>query len=252
MEHVVFYPAPDGAPAFRRVGSLDDAVRFVEHLRNVESVSEFSVYTLRPVPVTMRTYYRVELPEEAVAEVAAAAEPIVPVSAVPEPSSALQLAPEASAAEPFAAAPVGPAPEPVAVAPVEPAPEPVAAAQVEAAPSPSSRHPSSQLPSLWPRHPSRRLPRSRPPKPSWLAPSRWLPRWERQRRTVDAVSASSAAEHVATPPAPPTSRRQTARWAGSPHRLRLCPGVPSPCCWLPSWPSAYSSPVGCCRCRTSS
>jgi hypothetical protein len=62
MEHVVFYPGPDGAPAFRRFSSLDEAVRFVEHLRNSEGVAEVSVHTLTPVPVAFRAYYRAEVP----------------------------------------------------------------------------------------------------------------------------------------------------------------------------------------------
>jgi hypothetical protein len=36
VEHVVFFPSPDGAPAFRRVPTFEEAVRLVEHLRNVE------------------------------------------------------------------------------------------------------------------------------------------------------------------------------------------------------------------------
>src|SRR3954447_18967007 len=62
MEHIVFFPGPDGAPSFRRLSSLDDAVRLVEHLRNVENVSEVSVHTLAPVPLSFRPYYRVEVP----------------------------------------------------------------------------------------------------------------------------------------------------------------------------------------------
>jgi len=62
MEHVVFFPAHDGTPAFRRVASLDDAVRLVEHLRNVESVSEVSVHALSEVPLAFKTWYRVEVP----------------------------------------------------------------------------------------------------------------------------------------------------------------------------------------------
>jgi hypothetical protein len=62
MEHVVFYPSAEGAPSFRRVSSLDEAVNFVEHLRNVESVTEFSVHALTPVPLAFRAYYRVEVP----------------------------------------------------------------------------------------------------------------------------------------------------------------------------------------------
>jgi hypothetical protein len=62
MEHVVFFPAHDGTPAFRRVSSLEDAVRLVEHLRNVESVAELSVHALTEVPLAFKAFYRVEVP----------------------------------------------------------------------------------------------------------------------------------------------------------------------------------------------
>jgi len=89
MEHVVFFPGPDGSPSFRRLSSLDDAVRLVEHLRNVENVSEVSVHALSPVPLAFRPYYRVEVPAgEAAPEPAFAPEPVAaPVEAVvPAPS----------------------------------------------------------------------------------------------------------------------------------------------------------------------
>src|SRR6478672_6088985 len=85
MEHVVFHPGPDGSPAFRRFGSLEDAVRFVEHLRNAEGVSEVSVHMLAPVPLAFRAYYKVEVPaDQPVVDVPAPSEPMleaVPVSA---------------------------------------------------------------------------------------------------------------------------------------------------------------------------
>jgi hypothetical protein len=62
VEHVVFFPAPDGTPAFRRLATVDDAARFVEHLRNVENVSEASVHALTEVPLAFKTWYRVEIP----------------------------------------------------------------------------------------------------------------------------------------------------------------------------------------------
>jgi hypothetical protein len=84
MEHVVFYPGHDAAPAFRRFSSLDEAVRFVEHLRNSEGVAEVSVHTLTPVQVAFRAYYKAEItpgdlpsglvPDQAPAPVEAAAE----------------------------------------------------------------------------------------------------------------------------------------------------------------------------------
>ena len=101
MEHVVFFPAADGSPAFRRVPSFDEAVRLVEHLRNVEGLSTVSVHALSEVPLAFRAYYRVEVP----------AAPVVPVQPVGD--------------EPRGVA--GPAPEPVAV----PAPAPPGLVLVE-------------------------------------------------------------------------------------------------------------------------
>ena len=105
MEHVVFHPGPDGSPAFRRFGSLEDAVRFVEHLRNAEGVSEVSVHALAPVPVAFRAYYKVEVPEPApVAEVPAPAEPMFDaVPAAPEPVMAEPVMAEPVMAEPVMA-----------------------------------------------------------------------------------------------------------------------------------------------------
>jgi hypothetical protein len=92
VEHVVFFPSPDGTPAFRRLGSLDDAARFVEHLRNVENVNEASVHSLTEVPLAFKAWYRVELPEDAApAQTSDAAYPNVSAEAlapVPDHSAA--------------------------------------------------------------------------------------------------------------------------------------------------------------------
>ncbi len=62
MEHVVFFPGSDGSPAFRRVGSLDEAVAWVERLHNVDDLTDFSVHALTEVPLSVRAYYKVEVP----------------------------------------------------------------------------------------------------------------------------------------------------------------------------------------------
>ncbi|HVS67633.1 MAG TPA: hypothetical protein VHE56_03710 [Mycobacteriales bacterium] len=90
MEHVVFYQSAQGAPAFRRLASLDDAVSFAEHLRNVEGVTEFSVFSMSPVTLSMRAYYHVEVSAgdaPAAADAAATAPPAAP-PALPEPVAA--------------------------------------------------------------------------------------------------------------------------------------------------------------------
>ena len=80
MEHVVFFPAPDGTPAFRRLATVDDAARFVEHLRNVENVSEASVHTLTEVPLSFKTWYRVEIPNSPEGADAANADGVAPTT----------------------------------------------------------------------------------------------------------------------------------------------------------------------------
>lgn len=115
MEHVVFFPAADGTPAFRRVPTLDEAVRLVEHLRNVEGLSTVSVHALTEVPLSFRAYYRVEVPTDAV-PAQPVGEPVrepgaAPVALAPEePAPALALVEDAPADEDLLVATHGHAP----------------------------------------------------------------------------------------------------------------------------------------------
>jgi len=106
MEHVVFYQSAQGVPAFRRVASLEDAVSFAEHLRNIEGVTDFSVYSMSPVTLSMRAYYHVEVSG---ADAAVPAQEPAPAS-VPDPGS------------PFAAVPGGEAQLPATPPPLPDAP----------------------------------------------------------------------------------------------------------------------------------
>lgn len=90
MEHVVFFPAHDGSPAFRRLESLEEAVRFVEHLRNAENVDHATVHALTEVPLAFKAYYRVEMPGE------------TPQVAQPEPAAPVAVPVQASEPVPFA------------------------------------------------------------------------------------------------------------------------------------------------------
>jgi hypothetical protein len=116
VEHVVFFPAHDGSPAFRRVANLEDAVRLVEHLRNVEGVNEVSCHALAEVPLSFRAYYRVEVPA-GVEEMAAVptqpeAQPVdVEVPMTEDAVAAPQLAPDPSGVEPVMASANGHATE---------------------------------------------------------------------------------------------------------------------------------------------
>ena len=111
MEHVVFFPASDGSPAFRRVSSIEDAVRLVEHLRNVEGINEVSCHALTEVPLAFRTYYRVEVPGTEVGQEG------VPVPASEPAQFELALVPQ-PAEEPAGVPSVAAGVEPVADGPV--------------------------------------------------------------------------------------------------------------------------------------
>jgi hypothetical protein len=97
VEHVVFFPAHDGSPAFRRVANLEDAVRLVEHLRNVEGVNEVSCHALTEVPLAFRAYYRVEVPAGADAPV----QPVADAGELPGVVDAV-AAPQAEVEQPAA------------------------------------------------------------------------------------------------------------------------------------------------------
>src|SRR4051812_7926695 len=122
MEHVVFHPGPDGSPSFRRFGSLEDAVRFVEHLRNVEGVSEVSVHALAPVQLAFRAYYKVEVPvDQAPVDVPAPSEPVYDAMPMPAEQPVQPVMAEPVMAEPVMAEPVmaeAPMAEPVLAEPV--------------------------------------------------------------------------------------------------------------------------------------
>jgi hypothetical protein len=114
MEHVVFYPSAEGPQAFKRVDSLDAAVSFVEHLRNSENITEFSVHALSKVPLSFRAYYHVELPNGEVDDEAPRQlhdEMLVDAVGADDDRSAEWVA-EADIFEPPAAVPPAPVDEP--------------------------------------------------------------------------------------------------------------------------------------------
>jgi hypothetical protein len=105
MEHVVFFSESSGAPAFRRAGNLEEAVRLVEGLRNELGITDVTLHALTPVPVSFRTYYRVEVgtgpqpevvPEQLPTSDAAADE--TPTTQEPVPEASILEAPVSEAA----------------------------------------------------------------------------------------------------------------------------------------------------------
>ena len=106
MPYMVIYRSAEGKPAYHQAEALDDAVRFVEHVRNNEKVGEARIFSMQEIPIEFRTYYRVEVAADAPAP--APAPESVTVSAAPT------VAARASLAE---AAPAEAKPEPTIITP---------------------------------------------------------------------------------------------------------------------------------------
>ena len=64
MAHMVIFRRADGKPGYHQADSVEDAVRFVEMLRNQEKVTDARIFRMEEVPIEVRTYYRVEVAGE--------------------------------------------------------------------------------------------------------------------------------------------------------------------------------------------
>jgi hypothetical protein len=89
VEHLVRFTTTEGRDAQHVAPSLDDALRFVERLRNNEEANVVRLYRLQEVPVAFKAYYRAEVrpvdPADAVAELSPAAEHTVAKAAEASP-----------------------------------------------------------------------------------------------------------------------------------------------------------------------
>ena len=94
MTHMVIFRHPEGKAGYHQAENVDDAVRFVERLRNQEHVTDARIFRMEEVPIEFRTYYKVELASAAAPSPAAApAAPAAPTE--PSNGDAAELAPQA-------------------------------------------------------------------------------------------------------------------------------------------------------------
>lgn len=132
MEHAVFFTGSGGAQ-FRRTQSRDEAIRVVEHLRNVEGVEDAKVYALTEVALAFKTVYRVEVQAEDGPP--GALPPLPPLPAMPDMTLHAVPAPQVEA-PPALEVETPPAPQ------VEAPPAP----QVDAPPAPQVETPHVETP----------------------------------------------------------------------------------------------------------
>jgi hypothetical protein len=87
---MVIFRRPDGKPGYHQADGVDDAVRFVEMLRNQEKVTDARVFRMEEVSLEVRTYYKVEVVAEE-SEAPADPPPMPPVMAPVPPAVASNL-----------------------------------------------------------------------------------------------------------------------------------------------------------------
>lgn len=87
MSHMVIFQTPDGNPGYNQFEDFDEAVRFVEALRNDQGVENARMFALEEVKFEFKQYYRVEVDPPMVGPAGSTSGPaFVPASApVPPP-----------------------------------------------------------------------------------------------------------------------------------------------------------------------
>ena len=101
MEHLVRFTTPEGRDAQHVAPSLDDALRFVERLRNNEEANAVHLYRLHEVPLAFKAYYRAEVAPAAPGEPVDAVDDLVGAAVTPAALPA-DVRPAAAAGAPTA------------------------------------------------------------------------------------------------------------------------------------------------------
>ena len=59
--HMVVFTSAEGRPSYYQTETLDDAIKFVERVRNTEGVEDAKLYRMAEIPLQIKTYVKVEL-----------------------------------------------------------------------------------------------------------------------------------------------------------------------------------------------
>ncbi|MSX00133.1 MAG: hypothetical protein F2809_04245, partial [Actinobacteria bacterium] len=60
-QHMVIFQNPDGDPGYNQFESIDEAVSFVEKIRNDQGVDSVRIFELNEVKFELKPYYKVKL-----------------------------------------------------------------------------------------------------------------------------------------------------------------------------------------------
>lgn len=59
--HLVMFKSEDGKAATHQTETLEEAVKFIEHIKNNEEVVDARLFRLVEIPLEVKAYYKVEL-----------------------------------------------------------------------------------------------------------------------------------------------------------------------------------------------
>ena len=78
--YMVTFRDEEGRNGFHLYDDREEALRMVEHFRNVDEVADLQLYDATAIPIEFRAYYRAEIPNSPVDRVGMnrRAEPVVP------------------------------------------------------------------------------------------------------------------------------------------------------------------------------
>jgi hypothetical protein len=111
---MVIYRGSDGKPGYHQADAIEDAVRYVESLRNGDGVEVARIFRMDEVTFEFRPYFKVEIATAGSPEAAAAPTEVVEVLEVPAAAEETTPAPAADVEEPSPWT-AEPAEEPVSV-----------------------------------------------------------------------------------------------------------------------------------------
>lgn len=121
MSHMVIFQTPDGNPGYNQFEEIDEAVRFVENLRNDQGVENARMFALEEVKFEFKQYYRVEVDPPMVGPAGSTSGPAFVPAPVPPPQPVTEPIEAPFEAVPSFEAP-GSAPDSSPVGTVPPAP----------------------------------------------------------------------------------------------------------------------------------
>ncbi len=154
-QHMVIFQNPDGDPGYNQFESIEEAVSFVEKIRNDQGIDSIRIFELSEVKFDLKPYFKVEL--QALSSGApAASTSSSPLSSTPS-APATPAAPSAPAAPSTPASPISSEPTSAPAPAPTPAPAPAPSADTTSTSpfaAPSEPTPTYPAPSSAPTPPA--------------------------------------------------------------------------------------------------